>query len=544
MDSEHLPFLGTLPKGFLRGPHIIRPRITPTLVTPGEIAALGVGKTGRRFVLEHGTNKQRQKDVFMLSGLPGPGVYSSFTDVVANARCAILERVFYHNLGPPIGFQLPIIPDQWVVNVTLKPFWSKFARMIRTSTPVDVLVYPSTAYSGRRLKLYERAAANVAARGVSRKDAYLRTFLKHEKILISSKRDVPRVIQPRAPEYNVEVGRYIRHLEHPIYQKIATLFGGPTVMKGYNAFEVGTLFSQAWATYRAPAALGLDASRFDQHVSETMLKWEHMVYRKFYPTDRHFAEILEWQLTNRGAVRCADGTIKYTSRGGRCSGDMNTALGNCLIMSAMVYSFLQRYCCFNVRLFNNGDDCVLIGEESLIRYLRPLVPKFFSDLGFVMKVEPVVTCLEHVEFCQTHPVHDGTTWRMCRDPRKSLSKDATFLSRDLATTFLSNQLYAIGECGMSLCWGLPVLQAYYECMLRDGRAGGHVDPNFYESGFYRLSRGLTGRKRPVSDAARVSFASAFGIPPDLQLELERRYATLPKVGTLEVQEGAPDSSPL
>jgi hypothetical protein len=53
-----------------------------------------------------------------------------------------------------------------------------------------------------------------------------------------------------------------------------------------------------------------------------------------------------------------------------------------------------------------------------------------------------------------------------------------------------------------------------------------VDERFYDSGFYRLSIGLLVESSIITDAARLSFALAFGIVPDLQVELERYYDNL------------------
>jgi len=212
-------------------------------------------------------------------------------------------------------------------------------------------------------------------------------------------------------------------------------------------------------------------------------------------------------------------------------------------MCALVYGLLTKLNLTRsnrslVHLFNNGDDCVLIGERADILRVEVEVASHFALAGFVMKVEPIVDVLEKVSFCQTQPVYDGVGWRMVRDIRVSLSKDATLLSRRYAEQpLLTNQLYAVGECGMALTGGIPVLQEYYKAMRRGG-VQGHVDERFLDSGFYRLSKGLSGKERVVEDATRVSFCRAFGIVPDLQVELERYYAgiDMTTLGPVQDQE--------
>lgn len=482
--------------------------------------------------------KPKDRNLYMVPSIGTGQDYASCEDNKTNVVCALLERVCYHDVGN--GFQHTLQTTRVDFHQRMLRFRNALKIFATELTPDPLLEYPAMVYRGRKLALYTRAALKVHQRGVLKTDSYLSTFLKHEKLPVGSKRVVPRVIQPRRPEYNVAVGRYLHKLEPVLYKVIDRVYGAPTVMKFYNAFQLGRLFHEAWGQFRDPVAVGLDASRFDQHVEAHMLQWEHSVYNLFYGAYPELRTLLKRQIHNSGFVRVHDATIKYYAYGKRCSGDMNTAMGNCLLMTAMIHEFLRQHHLASVgrtrvRLFNNGDDCVLIGERHDILSLLPAIPRYFSDLGFVMKVEPVVEVLEEVSFCQCQPVFDGTSFRMVRDPHASLSKDATLLehydSHRSATrrNRFSAQLLAIGDCGLALTGGLPVLQSYYNALRRGQRAGGPVDERFYQTGFYNLSKGLDIKERCVSDAARVSFTRAFGIVPDLQVELERYYDGLPTV---------------
>lgn len=489
------------------------------------------GEGGRSLLPLEGGGRRTSHDLFVVPHLACEARFASFKSSVGNARCALLERVFYHQIRPTV-FEAPEDPPQAQFDALVSAFTRRLSYKVNRLTPVPLRDYPSRTYRGRKLALYTKAAERVEARGPLRSDAYLSTFIKHEKLRVGLKRVVPRVIQPRKPEYNVCVGRYLHQLEHFLYRDIDAVFGAPTVMKGYNAFEQGEIISQAWDSFHAPSALGLDASRFDQHVGCSALRWEHRVYDLYYRCPE-LRSLLQSQLHNVGFVRCLDGGLRYKVSGGRCSGDMNTAMGNCLIMCALVYGLLQANALVTVnrskvRLLNNGDDCVLVGEASDVRRIEGQVQKYFATAGFVMKVEPVVYELEGISFCQTQPVHDGVRWRMVRDPRVCLTKDATLLSHKYAIEpYLSTQLSAIGDCGIALTSGLPLMQSYYNAMRRGRKFNPkHLDERFRETGFYRLSRGLLGRVAPVTPEARVSFARAFGIVPDLQEALERYYDAL------------------
>lgn len=521
--------------GFLKGLQQVPSLVEPTLVPEEQVKALSdVGS----LEIRPGKGAWRARPLFVLDLARVSCIFASFTDTVINARTALLERVYYHSVGGV--FSAPLTPSTGRINGLLRPFLTQMLPRIRISTPLSPLEFPATYYVGRRLAVYQRALASLLSGGLKRSHAHLKSFLKHEKLLLCTKRLVPRLIQPRSPEYNIMVGCYLRHIEHEIYHAIASVFGGhETVMKGFNTYQVGAFIQEAWGTYHDPVALGLDASRYDQHVNTSLLRWEHTVYQKYYPGDKGLQQLLSWQLLNKGWIRCGDGEIRYQVKGGRCSGDMNTALGNCLIMCGAVYSLCRSVgqpATLRVRLFNNGDDCVIIGERADVLAIRDATIPFFDGLGIVMKVEPLVDVLELVSFCQSQPVYDGARWRMVRDPRVCLSKDVTFLNRTYATTGLSAQLHAIAECGLSLCGGLPLLQAFYTALPRGHSAehSGPVDPRFFESGMFRLAHGLEPKTFPVTDEARVSFYRAFGLTPDHQVLLEEYYDSLSGLGTTGV----------
>lgn len=520
----------------MRGPYELLGRLVPTRVSATDPARDSIGARGGRLVPIPGMGRAHKRSLYMVPGFGCGVMYRSFLDTIVNVEAALLERVFLHEIGGV--FTSPKIPSGDEIVRLLAPFALLLKKRARQLTPIRWQDFPAMFYRGRRLCVYQRAVQALVSRGgVQKADSYLSTFLKHEKIADSAKRAVPRVISPRKPTYNVAVGCYIRPIEHLIYEAIADIFGRPTVMKGYNSFQQGGFFHSTWGRFRDPVAVGLDASRFDQHVSEPMLEWEHHIYRYYYPGDNKLAWLLKCQIENHGFVRCHDGGLKYVVRGGRCSGDMNTALGNCLLMCSMVHE-LCRYCGMldrcgtRVALFNNGDDCILMGERADVTRLVAEVPSWFDRFGFVMKVEAMVDRLEKVSFCQTQPVYDGTVWRMVRDPRVTLSKDAVIVNAAHATRFLSNHLLQVAQCGLALTSGLPLLQAYYQALGRGQRVQKGYDwSGVAETGFGQLARGLASVAKPVSAEARVSFYHAFGILPEVQQAAERHYEGMaPMIG--------------
>lgn len=460
----------------------------------------------------------------LFPGLGGMQVFGVHNNSLNNGRRALVERVF---LSPGEDGQLvPPPPCLAEPRLTLRRFKRAVLGKVGSHRPISRTEFLSY-YSGRRLNLYQRAVEDLEARPLTEDDfGVKKAFVKAEKVNFTAKPDpAPRVIQPRDPRYNVEVGVYLRPLEHAIYTAIADVYGGPTVMKGYSAEGVADQMRNMWESFRDPVGIGLDASRFDQHVRPEMLQWEHSVYEGCFP--QAYRARLRWllrgQIRNKCHMRVSDGTIKYTVDGSRMSGDMNTALGNCLIMCALVWTRALELG-IRVRLANNGDDCVVFMEQRDLPRFSNGLQEWFTRYGFKMKVEEPASVFETVEFCQARPVFDGTRWVMVRNPFTTISKDACCVNKDYGHGIAARKwLYAVGECGLAMTGGIPVCQAQYRAFLRNGEAGLGENAVVTETGMHYLSRGCTRSYAEPTDAARLSFFLAFGLTPYEQRCLEEAY---------------------
>jgi len=333
----------------------------------------------------------------------------------------------------------------------------------------------------------------------------------------------PRIIQPRDPMYNLEVGVYLKPLEKKIFRLLTKMgqSGIPMVVKGFNAQETGRLMEEKWNRFSQPAAFGLDAVRFDQHVSVQALKWEHKIYQLFYPGDETLATLLKWQLVNKGRARCADGTVSYVKHGCRMSVDMNTSLGNCLIMCSIVRNFCSgRFSKWE--LANNGDDCIIIVERSEMDKFKGMA-LHCAQFGFEVEVEKPVFVFENIEFCQTHPVWTPAGYRMMRNYSTSLSKDGlSFL--DLNTEpAVRRYMKAVGDGGLALTSGMPIMQEYYSAFIRNGMTSNMKLSVGWDTGFYRMGTGMEAKWVEVHPRTRASFYLAFGVTPQEQLSREDKH---------------------
>ncbi|UQZ09604.1 putative RNA-dependent RNA polymerase [Freshwater macrophyte associated tombus-like virus 2] len=461
----------------------------------------------------------KERVVRILAGL-GAGVnYGVHANNLQNLMRGITERVLYVVRGGCLS-KVPQ-PLEGVFAQRLGKLRGRLVRRMPPTPIVDIQDFPEL-YTGRKRAVYQRAADSLLVRGVSKADSFVSTFLKAEKINFSAKADpAPRVIQPRAPRYNVMVGRYLKLFEKQVFAAFHREFRYPVVLKGLNAQQVGGWMADHWAQFSKPCAVGLDASRFDQHVSQQALQFEHSFYNAAFQS-RELRQLLSWQLRNKGIARTPGWRLDYLTDGCRMSGDMNTGLGNCILMACMVIGYCEQ-AGLKYRLANNGDDCVVFIESADLPRLDG-IDRWMLDFGFTLTREDAVYELEKVVFCQAQPVLTDSGWRMVRDPFTAMSKDCVSLVSWDKEVDVRYWATAIGKCGYSLTCGVPVWEAWYGQLLRLGggvEARG-VDDEVNRCGMSYMARGVIGCD--ITDEARVSFWRAFGVLPDAQIALEHHYA--------------------
>lgn len=411
-----------------------------------------------------------------------------------------------------------------------------FSRRLSSVRDLLVPLLPSTApvshdsfvasYSGRKRLVYQKALDEIrAGRNSLEEDSRLKIFVKYEKTDRTTKADpVPRIISPRDPKFNIRVGRYLKHVEHRIFRSIDRLFGHTTIMKGLNAEKVAILLREKWDSFCDPVAVGLDASRFDQHVSLDALRWEHGVYLECFKQRKHrmrLEKLLKFQEVNRAIGFTADGAVRYTVQGVRMSGDMNTSLGNCLLMCSLVYAY-AKHVGVELKLANNGDDCAVFMERTDLERFQLGLSEWFLEMGFNMVVEQPSYMFEHVEFCQTRPVFGGDTWIMCRNPHTAIVKDSVMLKNWDGPGLYRGWLDAVGTGGLALAGQLPVFQDYYAMYVRSGLRR-PVPEELLPWSFRTWKEGVNRAYGPVHPETRASFYWAFGITPDEQECIERYY---------------------
>lgn len=435
----------------------------------------------------------------------------------------LVERVFRvrSSSGQLVS---PPVPEPEHFNTTLLP---EFRRLVSGLSlrpiPLDQVI---GLWTGSKRAVYQRAYDSLRLDQLSRKDGFLSTFVKCEKIDSSKGDPAPRVIQPRSPRYNLHLARFLKPHEHVFYEQVDQMWdtdglGDRTIFKGLNAKTAADHLVLKSSRYSNPVFVGLDASRFDQHVSAIALGWEHSVYLEcFQYGKQELANLLGWQVDNIGLARIPDGRrIKYQVTGRRMSGDMNTSLGNCLIMSSLVHAYLREKG-IKGSLANNGDDCVVMIERQHLHHLDD-IPTWFRKMGFNMKVEPPVYDLRQVTFCQVNVLTDESTNICVRNPRVVLSKDLHSAYPFTHESQYSQWLSASGICGLTSHGGVPVLQDFYRAFPQDHITDKGVLTELERWNKYSIVGGTS--ESSISDGMRHSMWVAFGILPDAQVALEHLY---------------------
>lgn len=504
---------------------------TRTTLDPEQVALdyQAVGRRGHvRVVREQGrrghkfsTRTQADTRVFGFGPVGNHRDITCLNQDLDTTLHAIMERGFY--VKGPAGFALPPQPASPRIFIER---CGRFRHLVLSKCPrVTKLSRQQFVdyYTGRKRTIYENAAKSLEAKPLGKSDGNVKTFVKKEKTDRTAKPDpVPRMIQPHPPRFNIELGCYLRPVEGVIYTAIEEVFGYSFIAKGRNADDIGTIMHDVWRSFVKPVAIGIDMKRFDQHTGQIPLKFEHSFYNSMYRC-KILLQMLRIQLSTVGIALTPDGIIKYLIDGIRTSGCFNTAMGNVIIMCAMIYAYIEHLRVthsITVKVVDAGDDAVLFTEKDNLHFLDGM-EQYFLDFGYQVEIEDPVYTLEQVEFCQTSPICVNGKYRMVRNVKTALSKDSMYVTPLDEGDWNARRL-AIAQCGIALAGDVPIFSSFYR-MLARGAGTSRKKYRIEICGLYRFSAGMTAKLDPVADSTRLSFYLSTGITPDRQIAIEREY---------------------
>lgn len=480
------------------------------------------GNRRYRLTVVRNGNEPRERKFCVYTSICAENGYGVHNACVDNLRQAILERSFFVEVDGL--FVRPIRPTLGWYNGRFTDFRNIVVQEVRWKASKKTLRETVNLYHGSKYKRYLNAYESICRKPLCKRDRELQVFCKFEKVPVVK---AARVINPPDARYGLYLASYLKASEHIYFDAINVAFGArtrATVLKGFDVFESANIMHEKWDLFIDPVAVGIDATKFDMHVSMAALMYEHRFYKEVFPC-AILAELLRWQLLSKSVGRVNDGSVSASFEGTRCSGDINTSLGNCIIMCAILWALAQFHE-LNIELVNNGDDCVVFMERGDLALFMRVVTEWFENSGFRVKVETPVEIFEEVEFCQAHPVFDGDKWRMVRNPLACMTKDPMCLKAITSVKALNKWRGAVGAGGLSLASGIPVMQSFYSCMKRGTRSCTRkYFNNMICSGNGLAERGahLGVAASDVTSAARTSFYQAFKITPSEQLAMENYY---------------------
>lgn len=449
-----------------------------------------------------------------------PGVHDNS---LVNCERALRERVYFVKSGD--GFSPPPQPIPLAFGRCQK-FRRELSKYMPKIPSLTWDEFPKRYKDARKKRIYQNAVATLLLKPLCKDDGLVKGFVKDERLNFDVKEDpVPRAILPLNPRLNVVEGSINAHREHAMFEGIDRVFGRKTVMKGLNASERGRIIAGKWASFADPVAIGMDASRWDQHVSLAMLQFQNSCFMD-HCCSKQERKALGWCLeqakNGRGIMRAVDGKIKFSREGGRLSGTMHTSSGNVMCMCALFYSYMGQ---FTVKwdYINDGDDCVLFLERKDMEVVLPGLSRWFIEMGVNMVIEKPVRDIELVEFCQSRPVWTPEGYVMTRNPHTAPIKDAMCLKPMYNRKEWGSWIKSVGECGMALTGGIPMFQAFYSVYTRAGM--GYKVNKFHraDGGLQQAAKGMHRKHQEIHELTRYSFAIAWGIDPTTQVAIEKEW---------------------
>lgn len=410
--------------------------------------------------------------------------------------------------------------------------------------PMDELIL---WFPQKKRKLYSRELQSLLDYPLTKRDRCIKAFVKNEKLLIAEKDGDPRMIQARTPRFNLMFAQFTRPMEKVLYQLRHPTLHYPLIAKGLNMRRRAQVLRMMWENLDNPVSLSLDLSRWDMHVSAEMLKIAHHFYQHFIK-DPVFREMLGVQLENHCFTQ---GNVKYAVNGSVMSGDMTTALGNCVLV-VLVLLGLQRFlenpthtdyrqvrALFpdqdypelrkqktRMLFFDDGDDHVIFVERESVDLLNKILPRWWSLVGHEMKVEGQTDDFNQVLFCQHKPLYHHGMWEMMPDPRKVLATAFVVTGDRVDDPRLRAEYQGtVWEARALLHQGQPILGPLFDRLRRHERRriGSQAARETVMAGIERMAMADNRTTVEITDVepeAREQVFRMWGVETDLQYILE------------------------
>jgi hypothetical protein len=224
-----------------------------------------------------------------------------------------------------------------------------------------------------------------------------------------------------------------------------------------------------------------------------------------------------WKQTyvNKGRTKAG---LRYKTRGTRMSGDMDTGLGNSIIMYLMLSQYLKTAGVRGSILVNGDDSLVVISRSSLHKVMDISI---FKTFGFSMKFE-VAYDIQQAEFCQSRLVWTDYGPAMALNPLRCINRLA-WTTKKYSSRHARQYVHTVALCNRAAHWGMPILYPLADAMKKLVKSEKEILMSTFDYEWKEMLRRWWRDKRAatISIDTRLSYEQAWGISVHQQEQLER-----------------------
>jgi len=261
-------------------------------------------------------------------------------------------------------------------------------------------------------------------------------------------------------------------------------------------------------------ALSIDLSSFDGSQGHLAVA-ERAAFLEFWRKKGCDVAQLEKVLKAQNVISFGSEALRGKIYGNRASGTGRTSSGNKVVMMAALFHAFR--CADDVTFYCDGDDTIIfIPKRRLGRRIRNFLARMVG-LGLETKIEGTAQCPEEIVFCRAKIVELPGGPKLVKKPLAAFCS-MTAVTKHFKGPEMYEYLSSVATSYKHVYAGVPILGKLH-CMYPCDRGIKLSLLDQWDQDFYR--KNSVGQEVPeVADSTRLSFARAFGITPELQIEIE------------------------
>lgn len=240
------------------------------------------------------------------------------------------------------------------------------------------------------------------------RDKYHYAFVKKDKLLVDGYK-VPRVVLASSDETIANLGPWYMAYSRAMKKKFTKLSSPFLFGSGVTGEHVGSWFDH-WSNIIGPSYyINSDFSKMDRSENVIIISWEWENYFRSMnkeTREKYRCYYLDQLVVKIRGMQGSGGAVRL---GGKCSGCLNTCVGNTIVHDKLLKHFLKQQGLIlgrDVAYIILGDDLFLMSNKKVNFKAYNLL---CTKVGFDIKLQ-IHKSLSKVDFCQKlfYPTNDGT----------------------------------------------------------------------------------------------------------------------------------------